>query len=129
MTVPDFARAFVWNERRRFLYSGLARAINSLRFAGCRAVIVDGSFVTAKNMPLDWDAAFDPFGVDPRRLDPILLKFDDGRKAMRAKYLGDMFPWTALADGTTGSIYRDFFQRDRMGVPKGIVELQLQAAP
>jgi hypothetical protein len=90
-------------------------------------VIVDGSFVTAKEEPGDWDAAFDPVGVIVRRLDPILLKHDDGRRAMRAKYLGDMFPWTALASSVTGPIYRQFFQKDRDGNPKGIVEIFLQA--
>ena len=66
-------------------------------------------------------------GVIVDRLDPILLKHDDGRRAMRTKYLGDLFPWTALASSSaTGSIYRQFFQKDRDGVPKGIVEIQLQ---
>jgi hypothetical protein len=64
--------------------------------------------------------------VDPARLDPILLKHDDGRKAMKAKYLGDMFPWSAIACDPPGSVYRQFFQRDRDGRRKGIVELPLQ---
>jgi hypothetical protein len=126
VTLGEFMRTFVWNGRRRFLFSGLARAIFSLQTAGCRTVIVDGSFVTAKELPGDWDAAFDPVGVDPARLDPILIKHDDGRKAMKAKYLGDMFPWSAMACGASGSVYRQFFQKDRAGRPKGIVELQLQ---
>ena len=127
MELTDFERLFAWNSRRRFLYSGLHRAISALRFASCRAIIVDGSFVTAKDDPGDWDAAFDPVGVIASRLDPILLKHDDGRRAMRAKYLGDMFPWTAVASSATGSLYRQFFQKDRDGNPKGIVEIKLQA--
>jgi hypothetical protein len=128
MTLGEFRCAFTWNVRRRFLYSGLARAIASLQVAGCRTIIIDGSFVTAKELPGDWDEAFDPVGVDPARLDPILIKHDDGRKAMRAKYLGDIFPWSAIASGAAGSVYREFFQKDRDGRPKGIVELQLQVA-
>lgn len=128
MAMGQFVRSFAWNTRRRFLYSGLARAIASLQAAGCRAVIVNGSFVTAKELPGDWDAAFDPVGVDPARLDPILIKHDDGRKAMKAKYLGDMFPWSTVACSASGSVYREFFQRDRAGHPKGIVELQLRVA-
>jgi hypothetical protein len=128
ITRAEFMSAFTWNARRRFLYSGLARAIASLQVAGCRTIIIDGSFVTAKELPGDWDAAFDPFGVDPARLDPILIKHDDGRKAMRAKYLGDMFPWSAIASRASGSVYREFFLKDRAGRPKGIIELQLQVA-
>jgi hypothetical protein len=82
--------------------------------------------VTAKEEPGDWDAAFDPVGVIPGLLDPILYKHDDDRRAMNAKYLGDLFPWSALASSATGSLYRDFFQKDRDGNPKGIVEIQLQ---
>lgn len=126
MSLADVAKYFAWNTRRRFLFGGLSRAITTLQFAGCRSVILDGSFVTAKEEPGDWDAAFDPVGVIPSLIDPILLKHDDGRRAMRAKYLGDMFPWTALASTATGSIYRQFFQKDRDGNPKGIIEIKLQ---
>jgi hypothetical protein len=127
LTVPEVARLFAWNPRRRFLFDGLSRALSNLQFAGCRTVIVDGSFITAKEEPADWDAAFDPVGVIAKRLDPILIKHDDGRRAMRAKYLGDMFPWTSVASSLTGSLYRQFFQKDRDGIPKGIVEILLQA--
>jgi hypothetical protein len=125
LSLAECARLFAWNARRRFLFDGLDRAIANLTRAGCRAVLVDGSFVTAKELPNDWDAAFDPVGVLANRLDPILLKHDDGRRAMRAKYLGDMFPWTHTA-GSGGPLYRQFFQQDRDGHPKGIVEIQLQ---
>ena len=126
IALGDCGRMFAWNSRRRMLFAGLSRAIAGLTRAGCRAVIVDGSFVTAKEFPGDWDAAFDPVCVVAALLDPILIKHDDGRRAMRAKFLGDLFPWTASA-ATGGPLYRDFFQKDRDGVPKGIVEIQLQS--
>ena len=126
MTVAGITQTFAWNVRRRFMLRGLQAALHNLQYARCRSVILDGSFVTAEENPGDWDAAFDPTGVAVKRLDPILLKHDDDRLAMRAKYLGDMSPWTALASSSTGSIYREFFQTDRDGHPKGIVEIQLQ---
>ena len=126
MTRAEVERLFAWNAQRRFLFGGLTRALDNLAGAGCRAVLLDGSYVTAKESPGDWDAAFDPVGVIPDLLDPILIKYDDGRRAMRAKYLGDMFPWTALAAGPTGPIFRQFFQKDRDGRPKGIIEIKLQ---
>jgi hypothetical protein len=126
MTLSQFRQVFTWNSRRKFLFAGLDRAISSLRAAGCRTVLVDGSFVSAKDQPGDWDAAFDPVGVIAPLLDPILIKHDDGRRAMRAKYLGDMFPWSATASSATGAIYRQFFQTDRDGQEKGIVEINLQ---
>jgi hypothetical protein len=126
LTLADVARQFAWNARRRFLFEGFRRAHDSLASAGCRTILLDGSFVTAKETPGDWDAAFDPVGVIPERLDPILIKHDDGRRAMRAKYLGDIFPWSALAAGSDGPIFRQFFQKDRDGLPKGIIEIKLQ---
>jgi len=128
-TWVDFLAAFTWNQRRRFLAGGLYRALRNLRNAGCRAVIVDGSFVTSIDQPGDYDAAFDPNGVNGLLVDPVLLRHTDGRKAMRAKYLGDMFPWGALACEATGLIFQDFFQRDRAGQPKGVVLLNLRTLP
>lgn len=126
MTLSEFRQSFAWNSRRKFLLMGLERAIGSLQAAGCRAVLVDGSFVSNKEHPGDWDAAFDPVGVIAALIDPILIKHDDRRLAMRAKYLGDIFPWTATASPATGSLYREFFQTDRDGLQKGIVEINLQ---
>lgn len=125
MSLAECARLFAWNARRRFLFNGLDRAIANLTRANCRTVLIDGSFMTAEEFPDNWDAAFDPTGVIANYLDPILIKHDDGRRTMRAKYLGNMFPWT----NTTASVdplYRQFFQQDRDGNPKGIVEIQLQ---
>jgi len=121
--------ALGWNGRRRLLCGGLYRALNNLRNAGCRAVIVDGSFVSAKDHPGDYDAAFDPVGVNGALLDPVLLRHADGRKSMKAKYLGEMFPWGAQACAATGTLYADFFQRDRSGVGKGVILLNLGQLP
>jgi hypothetical protein len=124
-----FGSNFGWNSRRRRLASGLYRAVTNLRNAGCRSVVVDGSFVTSKDQPVDYDAAFDPVGVNGSLVDPVLLKHDDERKAMRAKYFGEVFPRGALACAKMGMIYSDFFQQDRSGLSKGIVFLDLKHLP
>jgi hypothetical protein len=105
------------------------RALSNLRAAGCGAAIVDGSFVTSEDQPGDYDLAFDPVGVDGGLVDPVLRRHDDQRKAMRAKYFGDVFPWGAIACVKTGLIYREFFQRDRSGLPKGVVLLDVKQLP
>jgi hypothetical protein len=43
-------------DRRRELLDGLQQALESLRAAGCRRLYIDGSFVTAKDEPADFDA-------------------------------------------------------------------------
>jgi hypothetical protein len=128
-TWADFSNGFTWTQRRRFLIGGLYRALRNLKGAGCRSAIVDGSYVTAKDSPGDYDAAFDPNGVDGRLVDPVLLRHSDGRKSMRAKYFGDMVPWGAVACEATGMIYQDFFQQDRDGRAKGVVLLDVRALP
>ena len=129
MSLAEVAAAFTWNARRQWLNLGLVRAAKALRAAGCRTIILDGSFVTSKEEPSDYDAAFDPVGVDGDLLDPVLLRHSDRRMAMNAKYLGDIFPWGATACSKTGSTFRDFFRTDRSGVPKGVVEIRLDIEP
>ena len=41
---------------RRQLLDELGMAFDSLRRAGCRTVYIDGSFVTSKEIPNDFDA-------------------------------------------------------------------------
>ncbi len=91
--------------------------------------MVDGSFVTAKPDPSDYDLAFDPAGVKAALLDPVFRRHDDGRAAMKAKYLGDIVPWGWVACGVTGLIYYEFFMSDRSGNPKGVVLLKLDQLP
>lgn len=53
----------------------------------------------------------------------------NARPALKAKYFGDVFPWGAMACSQTGLIYREFFQKDRAGQPKGVVLLDLRLLP
>jgi hypothetical protein len=124
-----FVARFGWNSRRRFLLGGMRRALSNLQLAGCVAAIIDGSFVSAKDEPRDYDLAFDPVGVNGGLIDPVLRRHDDQRKAMKAKYFGDVFPWGAAACVATRVIYRDFFQRDRSGIAKGVVLLNVMLVP
>ena len=106
---------------------GLLAACRNLATAGCRELLLDGSFVSAVALPKDYDAAWETAGVDPCRLDPVLLDFCNCRAAMKAKYLGDLFPASAVAE--TGVLYRDFFKTDRNGVNKGVVLVDLGSLP
>lgn len=110
---------------RRQLLAGLQAALENLRRAGCLTAYVDGSFVSSKTEPGDFDACWEEAGVDPDKLDPVLLKFDDGRAAQKAKYGGEVFPASALAGRGDGA-FLDFFQTDKdSGARKGIVALDL----
>jgi hypothetical protein len=120
---------FASNPGRRVQFRGLVAALVNLRGAGCVRAFLDGSYVTAKPRPGDFDACWDPAGVNPALLDPVLLTFDNHRAAQKAKYKGEFFPSTIPADAV-GTIFIEFFQVDRFtGARKGIVAIDLMADP
>ena len=68
-TWGEVASRFGGSERRLDLLAGLKQALLSLRSAGCRQAYLDGSFVTTKEAPGDFDACWEASGVDASRLD------------------------------------------------------------
>src|SRR6266508_4338534 len=82
-TWDEIVERFGTTERRRELLEGLRRALESLRDAGCRRAYLDGSFVTAKEEPGDFDACWEAAGVDAGLLDPVLLQFANARAAQK----------------------------------------------
>jgi hypothetical protein len=97
-----------------------------LRIAGCRTLYLDGSFVTAKPHPDDYDGCWEFAGVDPMLLDPVLLQFEDRRRAQKQKYLGEMF--IAEFEGAPGFSFLEFFQIEKFSDrPKGILQIRPSA--
>lgn len=120
---------YATNSRRRELLDGLLDALRSLKHAGCRTAYLDGSFVTAKELPGDFDACWEIVGVDAGRLDRELLDFSNRRAAQKARYGGELFPAETAAE-PAGTTFLDYFQRDRdTGKPKGIIAIDLGALP
>lgn len=124
--LAEIAERFSQTVHRERLMTGLMAALRSLKQAGCGRVFLDGSFVTSKVIPEDYDGCWDISGVDPTRLDPVLLTFDVGRAAQKAKYLGEFFPAQQI-ELSSGNTFLEFFQVDRAsGLPKGIVVIDLR---
>ncbi|NOX56029.1 MAG: hypothetical protein GXP27_16620 [Planctomycetes bacterium] len=125
----EFVARFGSTARRRVLIAGLLNALSLLRKAGCRAVYVGGSFVTAKASPGDFDVCWDVDGVDVDRLDPIFFEFSRSRAAQKRRFGGELFP-AELPEGITGQTFLEFFQTDRStGRRKGIVAIRLEDLP
>ena len=61
------------------------------------------------------------------RLDPILMNLSNARLAMKAKYAGEFFP--ASSEARPGISFAEFFQADRNGERKGIVQIDLLELP
>ena len=105
--------------------AGLRAALENLKGAGCRTVYINGSFVTRKRVPNDFDVCWEEDGVDPVALDPVLLTFDPGRTTQKAKYWGKLFPASVISSAG-GLSFLEFFQTDKeTGKPKGIVAIDL----
>jgi hypothetical protein len=126
-TWEEFAKRFGGNRQRKRLLDGLRRMASNLRDAGCKFFLVDGSFVTATEVPSDFDACCDFSGINVGKVDLRLFSAGDGRLEMKAEYFGELFPEHYMADGQY--TFREFFQSDRDGVAKGIVRLELGTLP
>ncbi len=102
--IPDFAESgnlppgihsAVWDEletcyggtpRRRILLQGLREGLKALQAAGCQRAYIDGSFVTEKLNPNDFDVCWDAVGVQGGLLDPVLLDMAHPRTGQKSKF-------------------------------------------
>ena len=123
-TWEEFEGRFGYNNRRRRLLNGLEAAIRNLSAAGCLTVYIDGSFVTEKELPGDYDGCWEVDGVDDNLLDPVFFDLTPPRSAQKGKYLGEMFP-VSDPQKSSGKTLIEFFQSDRSGISKGIVKLDI----
>ena len=102
----ELVERFGWNSRRRQLLDGLAEAIALLAAAGCHRIWLNGSFVTAKEEPADFDACWDLDDVDLDVLDPVLLDLSGGRAAQKARFGGELFP--NVVETKSGLVFAEF---------------------
>lgn len=121
-SLSEVEASFATNPVRKMLFQGFVAGVDALRRAGCAVLYLDGSFVTEKHNPEDFDACWEPHGVRPTALDPVLLDFSDRRRRQKQKYRGEFFPSGTRADGKR--TFLEFFQVDRhTGAKKGIVRV------
>lgn len=119
-TMEEAESRFATSDYRKRVFEGFKNGVTALRKAGCRRIFLDGSFVTEKPIPGDFDAYWDDDGVDAAILEPVLLDFFDACRKQKERFQGEFFPASSRADGT--NMFLDFFQSDRhTGNAKGIV--------
>ncbi len=105
--------------------AGLNRALRELKAADCRRAFLDGSFVTDKEVPNDYDLCWDMDGVSLAKLDPVFHDVLPPRAAQQAKYRGDLLP--NVTEANSGQPFVDFFQQNKVtGNAKGIVAINLE---
>ncbi|WP_040551950.1 DUF6932 family protein [Rheinheimera nanhaiensis] len=127
-SMNEVKTVFAHNPHRRRLFDGFYAAANALAKAGCKTIYLDGSFVTEKDLPSDYDGCWDTAGVDLKLLDPVLITFDNSREAQKAKYYGEIFP--AHLNAGLGLSFINFFQVEKIsGSRKGIIAIDLTKEP
>jgi hypothetical protein len=127
-TWAEIEGRLAFNPRRGRLLAGFRQASELLRKAGCRLVYLDGSFVTTRELPGDFDACWDIQHVDEQALNPVFWDFSQGRAAQKQRFLGEFFP-AQLPEGATGRAFVEIFQVNKLtGEPKGIVAIRLRGS-
>lgn len=121
-TWEEIRAHFGGTDHRMALLVGIRRVIDELRDAGCQGIWLDGSFVTAKEHPGDFDLCYDLASTDVSRLHSTLRTLRD-RTAMKERYGGDILPTDPAMP------FLEFFQTDRDGRAKGIVRVDLKSMP
>ncbi len=128
LTIEEVESIFGYNAKRRRLIIGLKQGLAHLKSCGCKRVYLNGSFITEKEVPDDFDACWDDDISDQQfnklaESFPVLLDLSNGRIAQKMFYNGEFFPASFLADGLNN--FLEFFQIDRYGNPKGIIKIDL----
>jgi hypothetical protein len=117
MTWEEFCDFFSFSPRRKNLLKGLEKVLVILREIEATHIYIDGSFVTSKLEPGDWDACFESSVAAANKL-ICKYPFCD-RNAQKELYKGELYYARSEAD-LFGHTYLEFFQQT-----KGIVEIIL----
>lgn len=117
-----------FTDRRRQLLQGLADALGILQRYDCQRVWVDGSFVSDKREPGDFDCCWDYAGARIASLQadfPVFFDLSNQRHAQKQRFGGEFFLAHRPAD-PVGTLFLDFFQTDTYtGDRKGILRVDL----
>ncbi|KJH62097.1 MULTISPECIES: DUF6932 family protein [Acinetobacter calcoaceticus/baumannii complex] len=125
-TLQEIKQTLAFNPHRLNLFNGLSTAASLLAQSGCKYLYLDGSYVTEKDKPSDFDACWCIEQVNLDIVDPIFTDFSNGTSAQKARFGGELFP--NCTEGASGKLFRDFFKNEKhTNQEKGIIVIDLQA--
>ena len=125
-TWDKIMQRFGQTERRKRMLEGLRMALPIFKRAGCVYVYLDGSFVTSRQEPQDYNCCWETTGVNLELIkDKSLLDTSvKGRTKQKLLYGGEFWP-NSRALNDIGRSSFSFFQQDREGRRKGIIAINL----
>ena len=121
----EISTKFGYNLKRIKMLNGLMLVLNYLKVAGCKYAYLDGSFVTIKEFPNDYDVCWDIVGVDISILNnlvPELINFDRDRRNQKMLFLGEFLPYNPRLKSYS---ILEFFQFNRNDIKKGIIGIEV----
>ena len=121
--LEEIEKRFAYTTCRRSLFEGLRTLVEELRKANCTCLYLNGSFITNKESPNDYDACWEIEDIN-QRIDPLLLNPFQQLAEIKAKYKGDVFP--RIPELLRGIDHLEIFQRDIDTNPKGIIAINLR---
>lgn len=130
-TIGEVESAFGQSsDRRRLLLKGLKEAMAIFKVANVSKIFVDGSFTTDKEEPNDIDGCWSAEGVNEQLLDRRFWdfetpqEFEKNRNEIKNEFGIDFFI-AEIIEGGSGKPFPEFFQTNRDGDPKGIIQINL----
>lgn len=124
-TVEEVRRRFgTGNRTRTRLMRGLQAVLRMAGMAGASLLYLDGSFVTDKKEPGDWDAVL-LLPVGARIWSKEALALAD-RPEIRKRHGGDLFTMMEEDTEVLAHYLEGVFVRDRHGRAKGMLVLRLK---
>lgn len=125
-TIDEVKIRYAITTHRRELFTGLEAGLYNLFSCGCPVIFLDGSYITAKPKPNDYEVCWDTRFVDPKNLDPLFVDpmHGIGTSRQKKKYKGEYFP-AYIKEGGSGVTFLEFFQTDKpSGGRKGIIKIK-----
>jgi hypothetical protein len=122
-TLDEIEERFVYNSCRQILFGGLKILTRELQQANCPLFYLNGSFVTNKEFPNDYDACYEIEDIN-QSIDPLLLNPFAQLSEIKIKYKGDVFP--RIPELLKGLDHLEIFQSDIDANVKGIIAINLR---
>ena len=130
-TLMQIKERFGKGKKRAMLFEHLIRLSTILRRGGCRTLYLDGSFITDKHLPSDYDCCFERHEVNNETKALIFPTPQDYAYLnwyLQETYKADIFYCDEQYDfdriGNRPVTYLDFLQQNR-GTAKGIIAIDL----
>ena len=123
-SMHEVERMFAYNDIRDKHFEGFMKWARELKEAGCKTVYLDGSFITRRKDPHDFDACWEPFVPKTRpKAQSLLDESIDGNLARKKEFGGDIFPRFTAKYGDRVEKWQ-YDERTRR--VKGIIEIDLR---